>query len=152
MRKFWIVFRLVFDVCWTFCIISFLTHCILSAVCINSILTPMVRGGNSLGTNDHDVVFTAEVLRDAKQLEWPEGYLSRRERTVNSVFKGRMKKGWADNVSQDPLFKKKNWNTIDSGFRLWGGSPKRSSNSPSSTDEFLESKNWNDIDSSFRIL
>lgn len=139
-------------VCWLFCVISFLMHSILSAA--YSILTPMVRGGNSLGTNDHDVVFTTEVLRDAKQLEWPEGYLSRRERTVNSVFKGRMKKDWADDVSQDPLFKKKNWNTIDSGFRLWGGvgSQKRSSTSSSSTDEFLESKNWNDIDSSFRIL
>ena len=138
-----------------FCVNSFLIHSILSA--LSSILTPMVRGGNSLGTNDHDVVFTSEVLRDAKQLEWPEGYLSRRERTVNSVFKGRMKKDWSDDVSQDPLFKKKNWNTIDSGFRLWGGggvgSQKRSSKSSSSTpDEFLESKNWNDIDSSFRIL
>ena len=141
------------------CINPFLNHFIPLFLLYNSILTPMVRGGNSLGTNDHDVLFTSEVLREAKHLEWPEGYLSRRERTVNSVFKGRMKKDWSNDVpvSQDPLFKKKNWNTIDSGFRLWGGSgvgsQKRGSKSSSSAvDEFLESKNWNDIDSSFRIL
>jgi len=103
---------------------------------------------------DHDLVFTRQVLRDAKQLEWPDGYLQRRERTVDLLFKGRMNKSSAEHEVQDPLFKKKNWNTIESGFPLWGGlGPKaQSSNSRESPDKFLESKDWNDIDSSFRII
>jgi len=120
---------------------------------VDAILTPMVRQGRSFGMRDHDLVFIREVLRDAKLLEWPEGYLRRRERTVNLMFMGRMKNK-SGNEAQDPLFKKKNWNTIDSGFRLWGGSgwKAQSSNSIDTVDEFLESKNWNDINSSFRIL
>ena len=114
------------------------------------ILTPMVAGGNSLGLNDHDATFTTLVLRDAGQLEWPEGYLRRRERTVGAVFAGRISEAWKESNEEDDLFKKKNWNSIDSGFRLWGGMPDRKKKKKG--DEFLESKNWNDIDSSFRIL
>jgi hypothetical protein len=117
---------------------------------IFSILTPMVSGGNALGLHDNDVKFTTEVLRDARQLQWPDGYLRRRERTVKAVFRGRMSEAWKDE-EMDPLFAKKNWNTIDSGFRLWGDRSERQKPTPTA-DEFLESKNWNDIDSSFRIL
>ena len=62
----------------------------------------------------------------------------------------------------DPLFKKKNWNKIDSGFKLWGGGSMSDESTKSrhekkpgngkEVDEFLESKNWNDMDSGFRIL
>ena len=114
----------------------------------------MVGGGNSLGLNDHDMKFVTEVLCDARQLTWPSGYLRRRERTVKAIFRGRMSEAWNEDEVVDPLFRKKNWNTIDSGFRLWGGGieKQRGAKKGPSPDEFLESKNWNDIDSSFRIL
>jgi len=111
----------------------------------------MVSGGNALGLNDQDAAFTSEVLRDARKLEWPKGHLQRRERAVKTVFMGRMGEKWKEIEEEDPLFKKKNWNKIDSGFRLWGGGPDKQS-AKKSADQFLESKNWNDIDSSFRIL
>lgn len=112
----------------------------------------MVAGGNSLGLNDHDIKFTTRVLTDAAQLDWPSGYLRRRQRTVRAVFQGRMSEQWKENEEEDPLFKKKNWNAIDSGFRLWGGPRPENKKKSKKIDEFLESKNWNDMDSSFRIL
>ncbi len=56
--------------------------------------------------------------------------------------------------TEDPLFKKKGWNEIDSGFRLWGGGnvkmAEQSENA--SVDSFLASKGWNDMNSGFRLL
>ena len=117
----------------------------------------MVSGGNGLGLNDDDMRFTSDVFRDAKKLHWSEGYLRRRERTVKTVFAGRMSEMWKEAKDyEDPLFKKKNWNKIDSGFRLWGSGTSDKAQKPkknfSSGDDFLDSKNWNDMDSSFRIL
>eukprot|EP00957_Ditylum_brightwellii_P087661 6675150-Ditylum_brightwellii.AAC.1 len=53
----------------------------------------------------------------------------------------------------DPLFQKKGWNKVDSGFRLWGGGlnenrqKTRNKSHKGDVDEFLESKGWNDVDS-----
>lgn len=152
----------------------------------------MVSGGNSLGINDEDIRFTTTVLNDAKNLDWKRGEYRKRQMAVKGIFMGRLSEAWKEdeqgygmNNSRskvrssspkmknkkeaiDPLFQKKNWNQIDSGFKLWGGGgvgnsggeeTGSSANSPTSksknndgVDEFLESKNWNDIDSSFRIL
>ncbi len=133
------------------------------------ILTSMISGGNSLGITDEDVNFTKKVLSDAKHIQWKRGELYKRQMVVKGVFMGRLSEVWKEdelkygmksdtqkNIVRDPLFEKKNWNQIDSGFRLWGGArsfqevePKRSKKK---VDEFLESKNWNDMDSGFRIL
>ena len=160
-----------FNYCSNFVSLSFLSS-------TTRILTAMVRGGGTLGLDDKDVRFTLAVMRDAKKLDWLPGQLAKRERAVKSVFMGRISEVWKedefgygmmDNTKEeeeDPLFKKKNWNKIDSGFRLWGGSvngkntpPKnkmmnssRSGAANLGPDEFLESKNWNDMDSGFRIL
>ena len=162
------------------------------------ILTAMVSGGNSLGINDEDIRFTTTVLNDAKNLDWKRGEFRKRQMAVKGIFMGRLSEAWKEdeqgygmNNSRskvrsaspsssnrknkkediDPLFQKKNWNQIDSGFRLWGGvgnsddgatgssanyskaaTSSGTSKSNGQVDEFLESKNWNDIDSSFRIL
>jgi pentatricopeptide repeat protein len=118
-------------------------------ILIDAIVTAMIRSENSLGYQESDASFASVVLRDASTLDWPHGYLERRKALVQKVFRGKLKESWKD--SQDPLFKKKNWNTIDSGFKLWGqNTPEK--NNKKSVDAFLESKDWNDIDSGFRIL
>ena len=127
----------------------------------------MISGGNSLGINGEDVHFTMKVLEDAKKLQWRRGELCKREFAVKGIFMGRMSEVWKEDEQKygmkqksnkpreetDPLFKKKNWNKIESGFRLWGVvNFEREKSKKAEVDEFLESKNWNDIDSSFRIL
>ena len=87
------------------------------------------------------------------------------------VMTGRMSEIWKDNERMhgiesdvvDELFKKKGWNKVDSGFRLWGGGkddlslfarddqPLSKKGGAASVDEFLAAKGWNDVDSSFRI-
>ena len=111
-----------------------------------SILTAMISGGNSLGINNEDVRFTMNVLKDAKKLKWKRGELYKHEMAVKGVCMGRISEAWKEDEDKygmgsngsdargsisvgnnkgekelDPLFKKKNWNEIDSGFRLWGG-------------------------------
>jgi hypothetical protein len=137
---------------------------------VDVILTSMVSGGNSLGLNDRDIEFTLLVLRDAKQLDWPPKQFQRRERTIKAVFVGRLSESWKEDENSygmgfggeerviDPLFRKKKWNKINSGFRLWGGvgssdeNKKSEENVSPEIDEFLESKNWNNMDSGFRII
>lgn len=109
----------------------------------------MIRSEHSLGYQESDANFASIVLRDASTLDWPHGYLERRKALVQKVFRGKLKESWKD--SQDPLFKKKNWNTIDSGFKLWGQNASEKDNKKP-VDAFLESKDWNDINSGFRIL
>jgi hypothetical protein len=120
----------------------------------------MVRSKNALGLHEIDAYFVKEVLQDAKILAWPMGYLERRERTVRSIFRNQFSEIWGqqgeeENTMEDPLFKKKNWNKIDSGFRFW-------SNTDTSTqdtvgrrrrveDPLFKKKNWNTIDSGFRL-
>ena len=92
------------------------------------------------------------VLSDAKKLNWRRGELEKREIAAKGILMGRRSSS-KDEEKLDPLYEKKNWNKINSGFRLWGGSSFEGEKAKKTgVDEFLESKNWNDIDSSFRIL
>jgi hypothetical protein len=146
----------------------------------------MISGG-PIGFDDEEVKFTLTVLRDGSQLQWEAGQFEKRKRVVREILLGCTSEVWktddewalggldgsssgSSNQQQqqqeDPLFTKKGWNKIDSGFRLWGGgipkltmdgSPQTSSTlsstpSPSSVDTFLASKGWNDIDSGFRLV
>lgn len=110
----------------------------------------MLTSENSLGCQESDASFASLVLQDASELEWPHGYLERRKKLVQRVFEGKIGEAWRDR--QDPLFKKKNWNTIDSGFQLWGQKKTPAKPNNKRVDAFLESKDWNDINSGFRIL
>ena len=131
---------------------------------VSSILTAMVRGGR-IGFSKQDIQFARAVIRDAEKLDWEPGQFEKRKQGVSAVLIGRVSEVWkkkeswygmADDV-EDELFKKKGWNKVDSGFRLWGGGLDVAGrrNEPDServVDEFLASKGWNDVDSSFRII
>jgi pentatricopeptide repeat protein len=132
---------------------------------VDIILTAMVRGGR-LGLQKNDIQFILMVLTDAEGLKWLPGQFQRRKQAVRTVMVGRSE-AFKDNddvygmgpAVVDELFKKKGWNKVDSGFRLWGGgiddpsflnqTPKKASSS--SVDEFLAAKGWNNVDSGFRI-
>jgi hypothetical protein len=141
----------------------------------------MISGG-PIGFDDEEVKFTLMVLRDGSQLQWEAGQFDKRKRVVREILLGCTSEVWKTDdwalggldgssssskqqqLQEDPLFTKKGWNKIDSGFRLWGGGiPKltmdgsqtsytSSTPSPSSVDTFLASKGWNDIDSGFRLV
>lgn len=126
----------------------------------------MISGG-PIGFEDEDVKFTLKVLRDGAHLDWERGQYEKRKRAVRAILVGCSSEVWKNDeyafglVSEeepdDPLFMKKGWNKIDSGFRLWGGGgdnlqEKESEGDNSSVDSFLASKGWNDIDSGFRLL
>jgi len=131
------------------------------------ILTAMVRGGR-IGLNKRDIQFARAVIRDAEKLDWEPGQFEKRRQSVGAVLIGRVSEVWKENESwygmgpaeevEDELFKKKGWNKVDSGFRLWGGgldevaTRKIGPESEGVVDEFLASKGWNDVDSSFRII
>ena len=120
----------------------------------------MVSGGNSLGLEEKEIEFTLSVLRDARNLDYSYKQMKGRERAVKGILIGRTSEVWKLNEERygmnenvvDPLFKRKNWNQIDSGFRLWGGGREKSKKEATKKDKFLESHSWNDIDSGFRIL
>jgi hypothetical protein len=129
-----------------------------------SILKAMIIGG-PMGIDDSDLQFTIEVLRDAKKLDWEAGQFETRNRAVRGVLVGRMSEVWKENADdygmgfsndneEDQLFKKKGWNKVDSGFRLWGGgnAVDKQSRKSEAVDDFLKSKGWNDVDSGFRII
>jgi hypothetical protein len=140
----------------------------------------MISGG-PIGFDDEEIKFTLTVLRDGSQLQWEAGQFDKRKRVVREILLGCTSEVWKTDewalgldgsssikqqLQEDPLFTKKGWNKIDSGFRLWGGGiPKltmdgssqtsstlSSTPSPSSVDTFLASKGWNDIDSGFRLV
>jgi hypothetical protein len=128
----------------------------------------MIMGG-PMGIDDSALQFTIEVLRDAEKLDWEAGQLETRNRAVRGVLVGRMSEVWKENEDvygmglsndneEDQLFKKKGWNKVDSGFRLWGrgnGEDKqyrKSRPSAEAVDDFLKSKGWNNVDSGFRII
>lgn len=119
----------------------------------------MVSGGNSLGLDEKDIEFTLSTLRDARDIDYSPKELKGRERAVRAILVGRTSEVWKvdekgygmDKGVVDPLFKRKNWNQIDSGFRLWGGGREKSIKNPTTKDEFLESHSWNDMNSGFRI-
>jgi len=121
-------------------------------------------GSTGLEENDMDNIrFVRAVLRDAKLL-WSSREYNKRVTAFNSVFIGTYSEKWKESevsmdAEGDPLFKKKKWNKIDSGFRLWGKG-QQDSNEESDKDEeisltvddFLAVKKWNDFDSGFRII
>ena len=123
----------------------------------------MISGG-PIGFQDDDVKFTLEVLRDGARLEWEPGQYEKRKRAVRGILVGCSSEVWKQDAfafglvseqPEDPLFTKKGWNTIDSGFRLWGGGGdelQESEGDGAAVDSFLASKGWNDIDSGFRLL
>ena len=137
------------------------------AVACYSILTAMVRGGR-IGPTKRDIQFARTVLRDAEKLDWGPGQFEKRKQSVGAVLIGRVSEIWKKNErwygmaspdeEEDELFKKKGWNKVDSGFRLWGGglddvaTRRIGPDSERVVDEFLASKGWNDVDSGFRII
>jgi|EP00970_Alexandrium_tamarense_P000675 hypothetical protein len=129
-----------------------------------------MTSGGQIGFEAHDVQFTLAVLRDGERLEWEDGQYEKRKKAVRSILVGFSSEVWkndeygfglmSEREKEDPLFLKKGWNRIDSGFRLWGGGDVNESDeysssrdeADSSVDSFLASKGWNDIDSGFRLL
>ena len=120
------------------------------------------------GVEASDARFVAGVLRDAEKLDWGEGELYRRKYVVEKGMSQHIAAAWEEeadlyglwndnkkrrngksNDDQNEIFRRHGWNTVDSGFRLWGAGRKAGS---SSTDKFLKSKGWNDMDSGFRII
>lgn len=121
--------------------------------------------GDRVGLQKKDVQFTLGVLRDAEVLPWKQGELEHRKQAVRAIVSGKMREIWKENEEyygingdaepEDELFRKKGWNKMDSGFRMWGSDGKSISVSePESkgVDDFLASKGWNDVDSGFRLF
>ena len=122
----------------------------------------MISGG-PVGFEDSDIKFTLSVLRDGSRLEWDRGQFEKRKKAVRGILVGCSSEVWKNDEfafglvgeePDDPLFEKKGWNKIDSGFRLWGGgdSTMKEEGDDASVDSFLASKGWNDIDSGFRFV
>jgi hypothetical protein len=76
------------------------------------------------------------------------------------MFLGTLSEKWKESgEEEDPLFRKKKWNKIDSGFQLWGKGQEddgeefdKGQGISLSVDDFLSSKKWNDFDSGFRLI
>ena len=131
------------------------------------ILIAMTSGGPR-GFETDDIQFTLTALRDGDRLQWDGEQYQKRKKAVRSVLMACSSEVWKKDglmrrseppETEDPLFLKKGWNKIDSGFRLWGGGNvsggdgiKSEGGKERSVDSFLASKGWNDIDSGFRIL
>eukprot|EP00804_Cyclotella_cryptica_P019594 CCRYP_014336-RA/>CCRYP_014336-RA protein AED:0.00 eAED:-0.00 QI:94/0/0.5/1/1/1/2/0/1025 len=135
------------------------------------ILMAMTSGGPR-GFETDDIQFTLTALRDGDRLHWEGEQYEKRKKAVRSVLMACSSEVWKKDKTgyglmnsveppetDDPLFLKKGWNKIDSGFRLWGGgnadggeSINSEGDKEKSVDSFLASKGWNDIDSGFRIL
>ena len=123
-----------------------------------------------IGLQKGDIQFAMQVLKDAKGLDWKSGELEQRKQSLRAIMVGRAtSEVWKANEDysdtkvdkgeeEDDLFRRKGWNKVDSGFRLWGGgdsigmgqADKRPSREP--LDDFLASKGWNDVDSGFRLF
>ncbi|KAL7539040.1 hypothetical protein ACHAXR_008976 [Thalassiosira sp. AJA248-18] len=132
-------------------------------ILIDAVLGAMLSGG-PIGFEEDDVKFTLTVLRDGARLDWEAGQYEKRKLAVRSILVGCSSEIWkkdefafglvSEKEPDDPLFMKKGWNKMDSGFRLWGGGNdlQQVEGDSSSVDSFLASKGWNDIDSGFRLL
>jgi hypothetical protein len=120
-----------------------------------------MTNGGPRGFEENDIQFTLTVLRDGDNLQWEGVQYQKRKRAVRNVLMACSSEVWKNEefklneIPQDPLFLKKGWNKIDSGFRLWGGGEGGDAGDGergASVDEFLASKGWNDMDSGFRII
>ena len=116
---------------------------------VDRILKAIIRTGR---LTKKDTPLVASVVRDAEKLNWRPGQLERRKRAIQTVLTARSAV-WVDDdadddmlrreiKSEDALFKRKGWNEVDSGFRLWGGGKMEAK---ASDDKFLESKGWNNV-------
>ena len=145
---------------------------------VDVVLKSFAKASRSTNLRNDQLRFIASVLRDADQLIWEEGQLERRKRTIRALYGDRLRNAltaqdreilfgpssrssYGVDTEEDELFRRKGWNKVDSGFRLWGshGTPieqsPRKALKPEPTeevDQFLESKGWNDVDSGFRIF
>jgi hypothetical protein len=131
---------------------------------VDLLLKGLVGGARQLSQSD--VQFLGTILRDAERLEWQEGQLERRQRAVRAAVTDRWHEWWrkddvlsrtltGDIDLDDELFRRKGWNKVDSGFRLWGGGREANAKKRVPTkdvDEFLQAHGWNDVDSSFRLF
>lgn len=141
---------------------------------IDIILSAMV-GGGSLGLDSEDIDFIRKVLRDAEALQgWAPNQLEERIKEVRFLLLGRLSEAWKNDEAAfgvddssppstakvDPLFERKGWNTVDSGFRLWGGgfggistpTLETEGDNAEIVDSFLQQHGWNSIDNGFRIF
>jgi len=130
-------------------------------LCVDRVIKTIIRTG-TLQKKDSPLI--AAIVRDAEKLSWRPGQLERRKRAIQATLSKTTKlmRAWKDNEdddflrraisSEDALFKKKGWNEVDSGFRLWGGGRMDAKAKSSVVDEFFERKGWNDVDSGFRII
>ena len=117
-------------------------------------------GGGRIGLQQKDIQFAMTVIRDAQKLDWKPGQFEKRKKAVRAVMVGRVSEVWKENEKwygmagsdddvEDELFKRKGWNKVDSGFRLWGpglddgATRKTEPASDGVVDEFLASKGWN---------
>lgn len=117
-------------------------------ILVDTILNSVISGGF---IDDEIARFVEEVLADGSLLEWETGLFEKRRKAVRDILVG----SWNDAATspKDKLFAKKGWNTIDSGFRLWGGGIQQDDTRQEKViDEFLLSKGWNEVESGFRIL
>lgn len=132
---------------------------------IDLILKAMVRFGNPLSPFDKpSALLVTSVLRDAENLTWDDGQLERRKRAVRDRLRDVLKNDISIEISSPPatspnddLFERKGWNTVDSGFLLWGRGRRESEKRRSTTNQkaackFLESHGWNDVNSGFRLF
>lgn len=127
---------------------------------VDQVLKTILRGGK---LQKKDIQLVASIVRDAENMKWGPNQLERRKRAIQEVLSSSSgMEGWGEEdrstlcqavKSEDLLFKRKGWNSVDSGFRLWGGGRMEiSERNNASMDDFLESKGWNNVDSGFRIF
>lgn len=127
---------------------------------VDQVLKTIIRGGK---LQKKDIPLVARIVRDAEKMKWGPNQLERRKRAIQEVLSSRSGLDvWGDEddntlrqavKSEDLLFKRKGWNSVDSGFRLWGrGCMEIRERDDACMDKFLESKGWNNVDSGFRIF
>jgi pentatricopeptide repeat protein len=137
-------------------------------VMVDTLLKATITLSRSKSLSRQDVLFVASILRDAEHLNWAEGQLERRRRAIRSILGDRLREALLVDKrmsslmppEEDVLFRRKGWNKVDSGFRLWGQASSRDTfvdmnrEKPNgeAVDEFLESHGWNNVDSGFRLL
>mmetsp|Transcript_13460 Transcript_13460/g.19839 ORF Transcript_13460/g.19839 Transcript_13460/m.19839 type:complete len:794 (+) Transcript_13460:204-2585(+) len=98
-----------------------------------------------------DTQFLLDLSKDAEIIAWLPGELEQVKAAIGELLRGRIK---PDLKPEDDLLRRKGWNKVDSGFRLWGHRSDSISADGEGTesDSFLASKGWNTLDSGFRII